>query len=142
MGRVAVRRAVLGAVVAEALDLAVLGGTATLAYTFQPVGLLFLAAVSGVVVAPMVGARFASMAVAERPGWATQAGLAVTILSFLAWPGYALVVLVASGAPGGNGSELGFLAYAAIYGAYAAGISLAGSLPVGFVWWLVVRRFA
>ena len=73
---------VVGCITATALDLAVLAGASAAGPAFQPAGLLFIAAVSGIVVAPMGGWWAGRRAGSEELRWMRTALLALAGLSF------------------------------------------------------------
>jgi hypothetical protein len=129
------RTSILGASIALAIDVCVLVATLVIAAVVPLLILFSFAAVPGLVIAPIIGWRFARSAVGGDLDWVGRAIAQLLLLAAAAWVVYVLGFFVLLGPPGPSGTEAGFLAYALLSGiGYALIPTLIAILPIGWVW--------
>ncbi len=131
----------VGAGAALALDIAVLVIARGVAPSGSIITLLWLAALPGLVAAPVLGWRYGPAAAGRRSGWVRRATKEVLALTIVGWVLY--IVFLTYGSPNLFGSAEEFLLYALFAGlAYAVGPIVVVTLLLGFLWQQLVRKFA
>ena len=133
------REAIIGSLTGLALAFVLLGTGLLLSPAFPPAVYASLIGLPGLLVGPIVGWRHGPSA--SRPGaaWTSRAVRESAVVAFVAYLAYGLFVLL-QGAPGGPGSEVGFLAYVLLWSGFVAILTAVAVLPLGWAWWQVVRR--
>ena len=132
------REATIGALTGLALAVLLLGVGLVLSPGFPPAIYATLIGLPGLLVGPIVGWRHGPSAARPGAAWTSAAVRESAVVAFVAYVAYGLVVLL-QGAPGGAGSEVGFLAYVLLWSAFVAILTAVAVLPLGWAWWRIVR---